>query len=89
MKFLIDTYGEQKFADLFRAFDDGATTAEALQQVYGFNQDGLENAWRDSVGLPPRAGADARRQRASARRRPATTTALAQNGDDGGARTSC
>lgn len=54
VKFLIDTYGEQKFADLFRAFDGGATTNEALEQVYGFNQDGLENAWRASVGLPPR-----------------------------------
>jgi hypothetical protein len=52
--FLIDTYGEEKFADLFRAFGTGANTGEALQQVYGFNQDGLENAWRESVGLPPR-----------------------------------
>jgi hypothetical protein len=24
-------------------------------QVYGFDQDGLENAWRQSVGLPERA----------------------------------
>ena len=54
VNFLIETYGEPKFADLFRAFDDGATTNEALEQVYGFNQDGLENAWRASVGLPPR-----------------------------------
>jgi hypothetical protein len=54
VKFLIDTYGQQKFADLFRAIDAGAGTAGALQQVYGFNQDGLENAWRASVGLPSR-----------------------------------
>jgi hypothetical protein len=54
VKFLIDTYGDAKFADLFRAYAGGATTTEALEQVYGFNQDGLENAWRESVGLPPR-----------------------------------
>lgn len=54
VKYLLETYGDQKFADLFRAFNDGATTAEALQQVYGVDQDGLENEWRASVGLPPR-----------------------------------
>ena len=53
--FLIETYGEQKFADLFAAFKKGDTTAGALEQVYGFDQDGLENEWRASVGLPPRS----------------------------------
>jgi hypothetical protein len=55
VSFLIQEYGEAKFAQLFQAFADGARTDEALEQVYGFNQDGLENAWRASVGLPPRA----------------------------------
>ena len=54
VNFLVETYGEEQFAELFRAFREGATTADALTQVYGFNQDGLENAWRESVGLPPR-----------------------------------
>lgn len=53
--FLLTSFGEQKFAQLFGTFSEGATTAEALQQVYGFDQDGLENAWRQSVGLPPRS----------------------------------
>lgn len=57
VKFLIDTYGEQKFGDYFRAIDAGAGDAGSLEQVYGFNQDGLENAWRSSVGLPPRSAA--------------------------------
>jgi len=57
VKFLIDTYGEQKFGDFFRAIDAGAGDTGSLQQVYGFNQDGLENAWRASVGLPPRTAA--------------------------------
>ncbi len=51
--FLVEEYGDAKFAELFRAFNDGATTAEALEQVYGFDQDGLYNEWRASVGLPP------------------------------------
>jgi hypothetical protein len=54
VQFLVDTHGEEKFAQLFRAFKKGANTADALQEVYGFDQDGLENAWRESVGLPPR-----------------------------------
>lgn len=54
VEFLIDTHGEEKFAGLFQAFREGANDDEALMQVYGFDQDGLENAWRESVGLPPR-----------------------------------
>ena len=52
--FLVERYGEEQFAQLFQAFREGAGTAEALEQVYGFDQDGLEDAWRESVGLPPR-----------------------------------
>jgi hypothetical protein len=54
VNFLIDSYGPQKFADLFRAINAGSGTSDSLQQVYGFNEDGLENAWRANVGLPPR-----------------------------------
>lgn len=52
--FLIRTYGERRFRALFEAFAQGATTEEALERVYGFDQDSLENAWRESLGLPPR-----------------------------------
>ena len=54
VQFLVDTYGEDRFAQLFQVFREGSSTASALEEVYGFNQDGLENAWRASVGLPPR-----------------------------------
>jgi hypothetical protein len=54
VKFLVDTYGDDAFAQLFATLKQGATTAQSLQQVYGFDQDGFENAWRASVGLPPR-----------------------------------
>jgi hypothetical protein len=52
--YLIDTYGGQEFAQLFATFNKGATTDEALLAVYGFDQDGLEEEWRASLGLPPR-----------------------------------
>jgi hypothetical protein len=55
VRFLIDGYGEAKFRDLLAAFREGSRTDDALMQVYGFDQDGLENAWRQSVGLPERA----------------------------------
>ena len=52
--FLIDNYGEALFAALFAALKEGTTVEEALTAVYGFGRDGLDNAWRASVGLGPR-----------------------------------
>jgi hypothetical protein len=54
VSFLIDKFGPDKFAELFAVVREGATMDEALNRVYGFDEDGLENAWRESVGLPPR-----------------------------------
>ncbi|OGO48068.1 MAG: hypothetical protein A2W34_04675 [Chloroflexi bacterium RBG_16_64_32] len=54
VSFLVDTYGEEKFARLFAEIKGGKTTDAALEAVYGFDQDGLDNEWRASVGLPPR-----------------------------------
>jgi hypothetical protein len=56
VSFLVDEYGEDKFAGLFAEMKSGKTTDAALEAVYGFDQDGLENEWRASVGLPPREG---------------------------------
>jgi len=55
VSFLVETQGEEKYAELFAALKEGSTIDKALQSVYGFDQDGLDNAWRESVGLPPRA----------------------------------
>jgi hypothetical protein len=66
VNFLVGEYGEEKFAQLYSVFKDGSTTDNALQQVYGFDQGGFEDAWRVSVGLEPR-------QRATATPTPATT----------------
>ena len=55
VKFLIDTYGQDKMTDLLVLYRDGITTDQALLQTYGFDIDGLEDAWRASVGARPRA----------------------------------
>jgi len=57
VSFLIDTYGQEKFAQLFAEIKSGKSTDAAMEAVYGFDQDGLDNEWRVSVGLPPREGA--------------------------------
>jgi len=54
VSFLIETYGPTKFAALFATFKEGSTVDKALMKVYGFDQDGLEDAWRVSLDLPPR-----------------------------------
>jgi hypothetical protein len=50
IKFMIDTYGQQKMTDLLIALRDAKPIDEALLEVYGFNTDGLDAAWRESVG---------------------------------------
>lgn len=54
VSFLLDTYGQQAMQQLLRALADGAVYDEALEEVYGFNTDGLETAWRVAIGAPPR-----------------------------------
>ena len=52
VKFMVDRYGKDKFAAVFKSVkDDGAPIDEALQKHLGVDQDGLMNAWRQSVGL--------------------------------------
>jgi hypothetical protein len=55
VKFLIDTYGEGKMTSLLIALRDAKPIDTALQDVYGFDTNGLEDAWRKSVGAAPRA----------------------------------
>lgn len=49
--YLITTFGEQSFADLFSVFKRGSTVDNALQEVYGLDRDSLTNAYRGFVGL--------------------------------------
>jgi hypothetical protein len=50
--FMVETLGEEKFGDFIAAMKDD-TVGGALQTVYGFDLIGLENEWREAVGLPP------------------------------------
>jgi len=77
MKYLIDTHGADKFAELLATFKAGSTPDDAFRKVYGFDQLGLENEWRESVGLPARA---AEPTAAATAARDAGTTATPANG---------
>lgn len=52
--FLLNSYGQEKLQELILALADGAGYDAALEQVYGFNVDGLELAWRQAIGAPAR-----------------------------------
>jgi hypothetical protein len=56
VNFLIKTFGRDKMTAFLTSLRDGATTDVALQTVYGFDTDGLESAWRTSIGATPRVG---------------------------------
>jgi hypothetical protein len=49
--FLLQTYGEDKMDQLLNVFHQGAGYDDALKQVYGFDQDGLEALWLQSLGI--------------------------------------
>ena len=51
--YLISTYGEAKMAELMQALTKTLDIDDALEQVYGFDQYGLDSAWRQSLGLEP------------------------------------
>lgn len=51
VKYLIESGGSAKFAQLLAAIKSGKSIDQALQASYGFDRTGLYNAWRDSVHL--------------------------------------
>ena len=79
VNFMVEEYGEEKFARVYAVFKEGSTTDDALQQVYGFDQDGLEDAWRDSLGLAPRQRATATPTATPTAAPPSPTATPAQN----------
>ena len=54
VNFLIETHGQDKIKELLTALRDGLTTDEALMRTYGYDIDGLEDAWRQAIGARPR-----------------------------------
>jgi hypothetical protein len=55
VKFLIETHGQDKMTALLTSLRDGMTIDDALTQTYGFNVDGLEDAWRAGIGATTRS----------------------------------
>ena len=55
VKFLIETYSQNKMTALLISLRDGATIDDALTQTYGFNVDGLDDAWRKAIQAQPRS----------------------------------
>ena len=49
--FLVETFGQEQFAELFRVHFGGLPIDRALEEVYGLDQNGLYNAWRETHGL--------------------------------------
>jgi hypothetical protein len=49
VEFLIQNYGKDKMLQLLSLFKEGNTYDEALTQVYGFDQDGLDTLWQEYI----------------------------------------
>lgn len=60
VQFLINQYGPEKMNALLLTMRDGMTIDNALQQVYGFDTNGLDALWREAQGYPatPTSAAD-------------------------------
>lgn len=54
VSYLNESYGGEKFAELYATIKSGKRIDSALKAVYGFDQDGLEDEWRAANGLPAR-----------------------------------
>jgi hypothetical protein len=49
IRFLIQNYGRDKMLQLLNLFKEGNTYDDALTQVYGFDQDGLDAIWQKYI----------------------------------------
>jgi len=49
VEFLIDSYGEAKMLELLDTFSRGSSYDGALETVYGFDMEGLEDLWRVEI----------------------------------------
>lgn len=49
VEYLISNYGGDKMLELLTLFKQGSTYDEALTEVYGFDIDGLDSRWRETL----------------------------------------
>ncbi len=71
--FLIQEYGEAKMAELMQAIARTFDIDKALEQVYGFDQHGLDSAWRLEIGLEPLPAPNQNRLQLPGQREPQPT----------------
>jgi hypothetical protein len=53
VQYMIDSYGEARMAALFPVLQRTLDIDQALLEVYGMDQFGLDSAWREALGLEP------------------------------------
>jgi hypothetical protein len=53
VQFLVSQYGHEKIRRILLALGEGYTYDSALQSALGLDMDGLEDAWRKSIGADP------------------------------------
>ena len=53
VQYMIDSYGEDRMAALFPVLQRTLDIDQALLEVYGMDQFGLDTAWRNALGLEP------------------------------------
>ena len=56
VEYLLDNYGDEKMLALLTIFKEGSTYDDALTAVYGFDINGLDQRWRESLEAPTLAG---------------------------------
>ncbi|NWF63830.1 MAG: hypothetical protein HXY38_05935 [Chloroflexi bacterium] len=62
VNFMIETYGQEKMSQLLAALSNAEPVDDALLKIYGVDTDGLDAAWRQSLGLSARMAAQATAQ---------------------------
>ncbi len=56
--FMIEKYGQEQLSLLLQAIQDGKKIDPALEEVYGFNTEGLDSLFRIHLGFDPLPGYD-------------------------------
>lgn len=62
VNFMLETYGQEKMSQLLQALSDAEPVDDALLKIYAVDTDGLDTAWRESLGLQPLVVAQATAQ---------------------------
>ena len=61
-RLMVSEFGADKMGELMAVLKNGKKVDDALQEVYGFDRQGLDDMWRDRIGaaryIPPTLGAE-------------------------------